>query len=929
MNPDRWKQIEEIFQQAADQPLSNRAAFLETACGVDIDLRKEVESLLNAEGPVSQENLRDVIADVANLMGAASLQQMTGKRIGIYRLTGVIGHGGMGTVYRAHRDDSQYQKEVALKIIKREMISDLMVNRFLQERQILANLEHPNIARLLDGGTTEDGLPFFVMEYIDGQAITEFCKTRNLSVQERVKLVLQVCAAIQYAHQKLVIHRDLKPSNILVDASGTPKLVDFGIAKLLNPDLSVSGPAETMTVLRMMTPDYASPEQVRGLPISTATDIYSLGAVLYEMLTGERAHQFKQYTPTEIERVICFTEVERPSAIASRSPDIPARVAKMLAGDLDNIILMSMRKEPERRYQSAGQLSEDILRYLNGHPVIARADTVTYRTAKFIRRHKLALSALSLVLISLLFGIVATTYQSRRAERRFQQVRKLANTFLFDFHDQIVSLPGSTKAREMLVQTALEYLDSLAKEAADDPSLLLELAAAYQKVADVQGDPRSPSLGRVADAVESYGKSMKITSGLLASDPENMAALRLYGICLFKSGDAKVEMGDVSGGIQTLKEAAVQVEKLYQKNPGQRQDLLVLIRTLRLIVDAQLKERTPAVALETAMRALELSNKMSQQFPSDESEYHLTLTLHRVGSAQMESGDLDAGMKTLQKILQIRNGLVERAPNHQIYKREWRLTHTHLGNLAGGLDTFNLGDSRMALQYYEKALSIAEELAKQDPESATFKHDVAICYSKVADMWIDSDPKRAVELYRKAQEINQFLLQNSSDEYRFVSRQALFARSVAVPLARMGDHSSALQQLQVSLETARKMVSMSPENYEGASAVHSAFKALGDLYFDTGDTGRAEEYYRQALETGEKFIATYPLDMYGQWHLANLYFDLGKLNKQKKNFQEALQWFHKSYGIWEDWPRRATSTVFDQSRKKEVARAIADVKRQL
>ncbi|HKG22908.1 MAG TPA: serine/threonine-protein kinase, partial [Blastocatellia bacterium] len=341
MTPERWQKIEEVFQAAADRAFDEREAFLNQACGDDRELRNEVESLL-AHEEVEDVFLRAPIKSAAGSLVSRAEEPVEGRRIGVYRVTGLVGRGGMGNVYHAVRDDDHYSQEVAIKVVKRGMDTDFVLDRFRHERQILAGLEHAHIARLLDGGTTEHGLPYFVMEYIEGQAITDYCETRQLSVPERLKMFRQVCAAVGYAHQKLVVHRDLKPGNILVTKGGAPKLLDFGIAKLLAAEISPEAAPRTATELRMMTPDYASPEQVRGLPITTATDIYSLGAVLFELLTGQRPHQFKNYFPSEIERVICEGDTEKPSAMVTRATRTPARqrkqLGKQLAGDLDNII---------------------------------------------------------------------------------------------------------------------------------------------------------------------------------------------------------------------------------------------------------------------------------------------------------------------------------------------------------------------------------------------------------------------------------------------------------------------------------------------------------------------------------------------------------------------------------------------------------------
>jgi len=641
MTPERWQQVEAIFQTAVERTAAEREAFLLEACGGDDELRAEVESLLAHE--VAEAFLEAPIKGAARSLADRNDDARVGQRIGVYRLTSLIGHGGMGAVYRAVRDDDQYQKQVALKLVKRGMDTDFVLNRFRYERQILATLEHTHIARLLDGGSTEDGLPYLVMEFIEGEAITNHCETHELSLMERLQLFLQVCAAVGYAHQKLVVHRDLKPSNILVTKEGAPKLLDFGIAKLLAPDLSLEAMPQTATELRMMTPDYASPEQVRGLPITTATDIYSLGVILYELLTGERPHRFNNYSPLEIERAICQTETEKPSAAVNRTTHAPSKQRKQqrkqLSGDLDNIVLMAMRKESERRYSSVEQFAEDIRRHLEGRPVIARQDTLVYRTSKFVRRHKLGVAATALVILSLVGGIVGTTRAARtalaeraiaqteraraetnladaqqqraeadhqrleaenqrteaitqstranaeadeanrqrqaaeaqraeaeaqrgRAERRFAEVRKMANTFLFDFDEKIRDVIGTTAARELLVKTALEYLDSLAKEAEGDSALQWELAKAYEHVGDVQGSPNLPNIGQRPAALESYGKAVAIGEKLAAHAPGDEKIALLLANSYYKLGYLQSRTANQTVARQNLLKAQVMAEHL-------------------------------------------------------------------------------------------------------------------------------------------------------------------------------------------------------------------------------------------------------------------------------------------------------------------------------------------------------------------------------
>ncbi len=399
MNVARYGQVKALFLDAVELQGAERERFLAASCDGEEPLRHELEALLAAdredlelERPVAEQaaELFDEPRDIA-----------AGRRIGAYRILNEIGCGGMSTVYLAVRDDDQYQQRVAIKLIRDGLGSEDRRRRFAQERQILAGLDHPNVARLLDGGTTEDGLPYVVLEYIEGLPIDAYCDRHRLSIAERLQLFCDVCSAVHAAHQNLVIHRDLKPGNVLVTADGVPKLLDFGIAKLLNPELSSRDIQTTLPSFRLMTPAYASPEQVRGEPVTTATDVYSLGVMLYQLLTGQAPYLLDGVSREEVERVICEADPQPPStavssetttwpeaSVGSLHPRRPSTLRRRLAGDLDAIVLMALRKEPQRRYSSAEQLADDLRRTLQDEPVRARRDTLVYRTGKFLRRNR-------------------------------------------------------------------------------------------------------------------------------------------------------------------------------------------------------------------------------------------------------------------------------------------------------------------------------------------------------------------------------------------------------------------------------------------------------------------------------------------------------------------------------------------------------------
>jgi eukaryotic-like serine/threonine-protein kinase len=412
MTPERWRHIETLFAQVVELPEPERTGFLEGTCASDPDLRRELVSLLASSHDAGALLREAVVAEARRLASSAATAQV-GRRIGPFRLIALLGEGGMGAVYLAERDDAQFAQRVAVKILPHPVGSPQAVARFRDERQILAALDHPNIVHLLDGGTEND-LPYLVMEYIEGTAITRHADTQALSVRARVALVRRVCAALQYAHQNLVVHRDIKPSNILVDATGEPRILDFGIAKLLAPTAGFEREAQTRTGLMMFTPEYASPEQALGEPVSTATDVYSVGAVLYELVTGQPPHR-PSGNPLEIARVISEVDPLRPSAVA------PAAARRELAGDLDNIILKALHKEPARRYASMSQLSDDLGRFLSELPVSARTATVGYRARKFVRRNRAVVLAATLVAGALLAATVISVRQARRADAQAER----------------------------------------------------------------------------------------------------------------------------------------------------------------------------------------------------------------------------------------------------------------------------------------------------------------------------------------------------------------------------------------------------------------------------------------------------------------------------------------------------------------------------
>jgi tetratricopeptide (TPR) repeat protein len=494
-----------------------------------------------------------------------------GRRLGAYEILALIGSGGMGEVYRARRVDAEYEKEVAIKLVPSGPMQRFGLKRLRAERQILARLDHPHIAQLIEGGVTEDGLPYLIMELVEGEPIDRYCERHELPVRERLRLFRDLCSAVSHAHQHLVIHRDLKPHNILVTADGKVKLLDFGIAKPLQPD-STRVAAATVFGEIPLTLAFASPEQVLGRPLTTVSDVYSLGVLLYLLLAGRMPYRSEFQSTHEAMREICETEPLRPSAGVATSKCTPLQ---RIDRDLDAITLRALRKGPDERYRSVEELSQDISRYLEGLPVIARGDVFSYRAGKFLRRHTVGVAAAALIAGALVGGIIAWSRQAQRAaqetaraERHVATVREFADTAMFRLHDAIKDLPGSTAARQLLVSSALEYLSALGEEADRDPGLRVELATAYMKVADIQGKVNKANTGNPAAAMDSYAKAVTLLEPIVAADKRNTSARNSLAQSYLQQSRLLVWAGEPKKAVELSGKAIGLFESLAAANPA-------------------------------------------------------------------------------------------------------------------------------------------------------------------------------------------------------------------------------------------------------------------------------------------------------------------------------------------------------------------------
>ena len=768
MTPEQWQRIRPILESALELDASKRAHFLDSACE-DSYLRHEVESLIAIhEGagagfldsppvphPAPEEELRFRLA--------------CGKRVGPYEILGEIAQGGMGAVYRAVRADGQYKQEVALKVVRAEFSGQATAVRFRNERQILANLDHPNIAKILDGGTTAEGIPYFAMELIEGLPLTDYCDQHKLTVDARLKIFRTVCSAVHYAHQHLVIHRDIKPTNILVTPDGVPKLLDFGIAKILDPTMLPENLTLTVGGFSMMTPEYASPEQLSGAPLTTATDVYSLGLILFELLAGRLPFRFVSKMPHDVARAVLEGDPEKPSTATVREEpseqptsatltpqlirdlhsDSLVKLRRRLSGDLDNIVLKALRKEPAARYSSADQLSDDIRRHLEGVPVLARKSSFPYRCRKYLQRHKVGVAAAALIAASLLTGMVLTLREARiaranqlRAENRFNDVRALANSLMFEVHDSIRNLAGATPARKLLVSKALQYLDSLSKEASGDASLQTELAAAYEKVGDVQGYPDTANLGDTEGALASYQKALAIRESFARNTniPENQQNLASDYERIGRTSEAR---GNYREALEFLHKDFLIRKALAEAAPSAKSHEF-LAGAYFLMAGCYFGLQDTNSALENYQKSAAIRETIASESPIVQTR--LAGTYGFMAPILWNKGDHAEAMLVQRKATEIMKKLSDSDPNNATYREYLDEAYYWTGSYQE-----KDGDRSQALVNYRRALGDFQGLAAADPHEVRTREYVAMCHSSIGRVLIaKGDFAQGLESTRKA-----------------------------------------------------------------------------------------------------------------------------------------------------------------------------------
>src|SRR5580692_8285109 len=784
--------VEAIFHEAIAVPLDARAKLVAALSDGDPDLAAEVHSLLKASAAEETESAS------RSTLSADPKSAAEARRIGPYQVDSLLGRGGMGAVYLAYRADGHFEQKVAIKLIDLPLATDVFRERFRQERQILAGLQHPYIARLLDGGVTQNGDLYLAMEYVDGVPIHTFCNQQHLSVPERIELFIRVCEAVQFAHQNLVVHRDLKPDNIFVAEDGTPRLLDFGTAKLLAQSPANTGRDLTREGFQSFTPQYASPEQVLGNPITTASDTYSLGVLLYLLLTGTLPYELKELTTAEMLRVIC----EEPP----RKPDHLADSASHIDSDLEAILLKALRKEPAERYRTAEQLAGDLRAYLDGRPVAARRGTIRYRTAKFVRRNRIAMAAAFLVAVILAAGIVGVLWQAkvaneerRRAEARSSDLRQLSSSLLSELDEAIKQLPGSTPVQKLLVTRVLEHLDRMASDAQGDRLTQLDLIDAYTRLGNIQGNGYDQNLGDPAGALVSLGKALAIAEPLAASNTNDLDALRALALAQQSRSEVLFTTARTQEAIPSMRAAVATYDRLIAA-PNTSPALICEAAAANGTLGDELGQSGTASfadsggALDAFRKTIALDNRALSIDPNFlRARRGLAIMLVKVGSIELDTDPAQA-LKDFQIALQ-RLDALPAAEQTTVFTT--RIRSQILRKQADALE--QLGEYGDAVPLFTQSITILTKMAAADAQDLRAQADLGIALDDEA------------VAYKEA--ANPDLAAPGSDRKGNLSAEAsLLTQVVAMTQSMLkrspsdGEWKSVLADAQVKLGTARSLL---------------------------------------------------------------------------------------------------------------------------
>jgi tetratricopeptide (TPR) repeat protein len=846
---DSWQDLEEIFDDVCALDDDSRRAALDARCAGNPELRSQAERMVRA---YDEERAANAEAQTAS----------AGRRFGAWQTVRLLGRGGMGEVWLAERADGQHEQQAALKILSPYLAAPDSLKRFRRERQLLARLEHPNIARLLDGGMSSQGEPYLVMEYVEGIRLDRYCEEKKLPVRDRLELLVKVCAAVNSAHQYLIVHRDLKPGNILVTEEGEPKLLDFGIAKVLDNDATLE---HTATANVFLTPMYASPEILRGQPATVSSDVYSLGVVLYELLTGRRPFDASKLGPAGLVQAITTKDAPPPGADR----------------DLDSITLKALARNPKERYASAAQFADDIRRYLDGLPVAAVARSRLYVARKFVRRNRVAVAAAAVLALSLAAGLAGTLWQARiarreraNAEQRFNDARKLANYLLFELYDSVGKVPGTLPVQADMSRRALQYLDRLAASKSDDPALRQELADGYLQLGTIFGRRLGlgDRLGDTAQAIAIDRKALAIVEPLLQEHPDNISARRTFASIQEQLGGSLAIAGQYSEGFTRLRQAAEAFERIAVSNPHD-------VRSLRdagtgwYFFGKQLSEKSGYVSFNADAPLAYLRKSVGEFEAALRIDPANPAVLKLLAAAYESIGRIDStpnpseGIKDYTAALDTLARLPEPEQQTADVRQLKAIMLVHVGWNQGQLHDLNAG-----LASVEQAVPVLDELAAADPENvgAAFRRFDAFRSLGLIHGYAGHNAE-SLENLRKAAEILDGIVQRDTANTIYPLLRAEMQGRVANLLVEGKREAEA-------------------RPYAEASAAY--FRRIGDSPDATPQ--QLIEAVKSAAETGVKSLRDYP---------AALRFALRADELAKGRNPGALGYLAEAYALNDNFPK--------------------------
>jgi len=904
---DQWQALSPYLDQALSLNHDDRSAWLSELAERDPALAAQVSALLDEHRILAQEGFLETGPPLP-----LKAPGLAGQTLGPYTLISQIGQGGMGSVWLAERSDGRFERRAAVKFVSFALAGRTTEERFKREGSILGRLTHPHIAELFDAGISPDRQPYLILEYVDGTTIDQYCDEHKLDLEARLRLFLDVLAAVAHAHANLIVHRDIKPSNVLVTTGGAVKLLDFGIAKLLEGE-GQTGAATWLTHEggSAFTPQYASPEQLSGQPITTATDVYALGVLLYLLLSGRHPAGSGPHSPAELVKAVLYSEPPQASdaitadngkLIAERRGTTPDKLRRELRGDLDTIVGKALKKNPQERYGSVTEFADDLRRYLRREPISARPDTFAYRTAKFVRRNRtvVALTATAIVLVigSLSTGLLVANRERNVAERRFAQVRQLANKFI-EIDNDIRGLPGSTKVRMQMVSDSLQYLTLLGSDVHGDKDLALEVAYAYVRVAHAQGDPTSPNLGQFAEAEASLDKAETFVDSVLKDNPRHRRGLFIAATIAHDRMTLADEQNRKQEMVSRANEASQRVERFMNLGNVDPKDVYSMGYFEMNIAYAYDDARHFEDSLRASQRALEITQ------PVESAQRVHGSILGAIVVARWQSGDLDGALQTAQQAIQLEE--TQAASGHASLRVNLANALYTEGMILGKQDAEpSLGRSRDALAALQRGLSIGEELAKMDSIDYLSRRSVATIGLEIGNILRHNEPQKALVVYDHALARIREAKTNVSTQ---LSAADLLAGS-SYALRRVGREKEARRRIDEAFQFLRDAHQYPADTIEPMGRSDHVMRASADDYAETGQTAKAITAYQELLD---KLMASKPdvqNDLRDATCISRTWTALARLLRRVGRTDEAGRFEAQRTELWNHWNGKLPNAQF-------------------